>query len=117
MATMGMGTGKQSCRGGDFALSNPESPIPDPGLSSLHLRVVLRLRLSHKQRQEPGDAVAQLAAVADVVTGVVVEQAFRPLLALRQVLAHGRLDHARAGGTAQGLRPGTVARAGRGETR
>src|SRR3546814_16923284 len=106
MAAMGMGTGKQSCRGGDFALSNPESPIPDPGLSSLHLRVVLRLRLSHQQRQERGDAVAQLAAVADLVDAAWGEQEFRKLEAFWQGLADGLPVHARAGQAEQGTERG-----------
>src|SRR3546814_5824146 len=57
---------------------------------------------------ERGDAVAQLAAVADLVDGAVVEQEFRTLEAFWQGLAHGLLDHARAGEADQGLRLGQV---------
>src|SRR6478672_8056178 len=66
--------------------------------------VVRRLRLLHQQREQVGDAVAQFTAVADLVDRAVLDQEFRTLEAFRQRLAHGLLDHARAGEADQRLR-------------
>jgi hypothetical protein len=66
------------------------------------------MRLAHHQRQQFGQAIAQLAAVADLVDGTVLEQEFRTLEAFRQLFAHGLLDHARAGEADQRLRLGDV---------
>ena len=66
-------------------------------------RVVRRLRLPHHQRQQVREAVAHLAAVADLVDRAVLEQELGALEAFRQLLAHGLLDHARAGEADQRL--------------
>src|SRR5688572_23885158 len=53
--------------------------------------------LALEQRDEPRDALAQLAPVDDHVDRALLEQEFRALEALGQRLAHRLLDHARAG--------------------
>src|SRR5690606_28072689 len=54
-------------------------------------------RLLHHHRHQGGDAGAQLAAVADLVDGAVLEQELAALEALRERLAHGLFNHAGPG--------------------
>src|SRR5690606_40777026 len=65
-------------------------------------------RLLHHHRHQGGNAVAQLAAVADLVDGTVLEQELAALEALGQGFTDGLLDHPRAGEADQRLRLGDV---------
>ena len=60
------------------------------------------------RRSSARDAVAHVAAVDDHVDRAVLEQELAALEALRQRLAHGLLDHARAGEADQRARLGEV---------
>src|SRR5690606_40788103 len=53
-------------------------------------------RLLHHHRHQGGNAVAQLAAVADLVDGTVLEQELAALEALGQGFTDGLLDHPQA---------------------
>ena len=70
------------------------APLPLPG--AVAGRMVRRRQLHH-QPAEPRDGLAQLVAVHDDVDHAVLEQIFGALKTLRQLLADGLLDDARAG--------------------
>jgi hypothetical protein len=70
-----------------------------------------------QQGHQRGQFVTQLAPVDDHVDGALLEQEFGALKAFRQRLAHGLLDHARAGEADQRARFGNDDIAYEGETR
>ena len=81
--------------------------VASSGLAHCGRRARLKaLRLpagSLQQRDDARELVAHLAAVDDHVDRAVLEQELGALEALRQRLAHGLLDHARAGEADQRL--------------
>src|SRR6185312_5330725 len=61
--------------------------------SSESRKALRHLRAVRQDRQQVGDAIAQLTPVADHVDRAVFQQEFGTLETFRQRLAHGLLDH------------------------